>query len=272
MRSGSDSRKMGWRALLADLLDQPVALPGACAAMLSNLDLYVSDELDGVDVRSRHPDLWAHLQNCSECRAEYLDLRDLLSAELRGEIPEIVAGGLELPAQRRELADAWEVAVEQVQGRREPALLFIFGPGYLWQSLRSSLHRRPASGTRAEESSLTGATPAGDILLVSYLDETPGGEISVELRARLEKSGDQALLVAQVVGEFTFTRGATDVGRTTMAGRDRAGWPGYPGTGSFGRAGPDPDCAWWLYLAPHTIAKAVPVSAGGHLRKQRPSA
>jgi hypothetical protein len=236
MNQEQNSRNAGWRVLLGDLLDQPASLPESCAAVLTSLDLYVSDELEGVDVRARHPAFWAHLQGCSECRAEYLELRDLLQAESDGAVAAFAAGGLESPSQSPGPVDVWRLAIEPIAGRREPALQFIFAPVYLRQSLRgdSGAYRaRAVPRSRVYESPLSGEDDReGGVLLLSYLGDTPGGEMIVTLRAQPEEAGELALLLLQVVGDFSLR-----LAQLMWAGQR---WQAEIGPDGYARLGPVP--------------------------------
>lgn len=68
------------------MLDALRSPRGECDAVIAQLDLFVHDELRGVDVYTRHPRAWQHLQVCSDCRAEHDTLLELLIAEARGEL------------------------------------------------------------------------------------------------------------------------------------------------------------------------------------------
>jgi len=140
--------------------------------MQAKLDLYVSDELDGINVHGRHPDVWSHLQLCPLCRQEHDSLIDLLTAEARGELTALPPRA---PMVRASAEPPWRVFFE-TEGRARPELLFVFAPVYLRQSLRPA---HVAKGLRIAE-----PRPSLDSLLVSYLDDTPAGEVMVQLSAR----------------------------------------------------------------------------------------
>jgi hypothetical protein len=57
--------------------------------MMQHLDLFVHDELTGLDVRSRHPRMWQHLQVCTGCRAEHDSLLEMLVAEAAGKLEDL---------------------------------------------------------------------------------------------------------------------------------------------------------------------------------------
>lgn len=50
------------------------------------LDIVVGDQLDGFEPADRYPVIWAHLQECALCRAEYESLYDLLRRERAGDL------------------------------------------------------------------------------------------------------------------------------------------------------------------------------------------
>ncbi len=79
----------GMRSLWSDLSESS-DLPGdESGDMLENLDLFVSDELDGVDVRLRHPSVWRHLQVCAVCREVHDELLDLMVAMGQSDLLEL---------------------------------------------------------------------------------------------------------------------------------------------------------------------------------------
>lgn len=162
----------GLRALLEDLREPAPAPDDECVRMLEHLDLFVSDELDGVDVRARHPAMWRHLQVCAACRTEHNEFFDLLAAEMRGEL--LPAPARPAPPPAVEQSQPWRVAFEPQGAEQRPTLLFVFARSYLGQSLRPAA----AAGNRA-------TAPAGhDRLLLSYLGELAGGEVLVQIYAR----------------------------------------------------------------------------------------
>ena len=97
-----------------------------------HLDLFVSDELDGVDVRLRHPRMWQHLQLCADCRADHDRLLGMLAAEIEGRLPALPPR----PAPLQQHAEPWRLEIVPTAGRSRPVLQFIFAPAYLRQSLR----------------------------------------------------------------------------------------------------------------------------------------
>ena len=86
MTQSFDSTAAGLRALLQDRRAAPWSPRGECDAVIAQLDLFVHDELRGVDVCARHPRAWQHLQVCVDCRAEHDMLLELLLAEARAEL------------------------------------------------------------------------------------------------------------------------------------------------------------------------------------------
>jgi hypothetical protein len=211
MRNGWNSEEAGWRALLNDLADEPASQPIACQRLSRNLDLYVSDELDGSDVQSRYPDLWAHLQNCARCRAAYVDLRDVLSAEAEGQIV------TELPPRTSGLLPPglpWQLWAQADAPDASPAVLFVFARTYLAGSLRAT-----AAPQAAQRRRLPGYAPPedqGDTLLLSYIGRAAAGELIVHLYARPDASTPLSrLLIVQTVSEFTLRHASVSWGRHT---------------------------------------------------------
>jgi hypothetical protein len=159
------------RALLADLAgDTSLALEQECAVMQMNLDLFVSDELDGADVRLRHPHLWRHLQVCETCREDHDRLLDMLSAEAEGRLAQLPPRPA-VPLVGR--VEPWRVEIVPAPGRERPTLQFVFAPSYLRQSLRPAA----VAGVRGASD-----LPA-DRLLLSYLAAPAEDEVMVQLYA-----------------------------------------------------------------------------------------
>lgn len=170
-----DPVRAGLRALLSDIASHKAQTARECEMTQGTLDLYVSDELDGLDARARHPDLWRHLQGCPGCRAEHDSLLALLTAEAQGELPALPPrpAAVAAPAQA-----PWQVRFPVGQTPAAPALTFVFAPAYLRQSLR------PASAGQGARLAPGRMASPGDALLLSYLGETSLGETLVQLYAR----------------------------------------------------------------------------------------
>ena len=167
-----DPMHAGLRALLDDLLDGAAAANDECDAMRRNLDLYVHDELEGRDAAGRQPALSSHLQTCADCREQHDMLLSLLTAEARGELTPLPPRPAIAPVPS---LPPWKVVVEPGPSER-PALVFVFLPTYLRDSLRRN---RVAEGWRTAP-----GQPASETLLLSYLGETPAGEALVQIYAR----------------------------------------------------------------------------------------
>lgn len=171
-----DRETAALRALLADLAPPaPSPRDEGCETAQMHLDLFVSDELDGVDVRLRHPRMWQHLQLCADCRADHDRLLGMLAAEIEGRLPALPPR----PAPPQQPAEPWRLEIVPAAGRSRPVLQFIFAPAYLRQSLRPV----SAAGLRAADD------PRADRLLLSYLGApaaVPGttAEVMVQLYAQ----------------------------------------------------------------------------------------
>lgn len=190
--TGEDRVKAGLRALLSDLAAHEPQIGRECKMAQDKLDLYVSDELDGLDARIRHPDVWRHLQVCESCRAEHDDLLDLLMAEAQGQLAPLPPrrAAAVVPAQA-----PWQVHVVAAQAPARPTLTFVFAPAYLRQSLRPAA---AAQGMRIAEP----GPIYGDALILSYLGDTPAGETMVQLYARREVGvPEHCLLTVVAVAE-----------------------------------------------------------------------
>lgn len=160
------------RALLEDVAP-PAPLPRAeeCDMTQMHLDLFVSDELDGVDVRARHPQMWQHLQGCAACREDHDRLFALLAAEIEGRLPSLPPR----PAASSAPSETpWRLEILPAAGRKWPSLQFIFTPAYLQRSLRPAA----ATGLRAADDLAAGR------LLLSYLGAPTAGEVMVQLYAQ----------------------------------------------------------------------------------------
>jgi hypothetical protein len=180
-----DRETAALRALLADLAPPaPSPRDEGCETFQMHLDLFVSDELDGVDVRLRHPRMWQHLQLCADCRADHDRLLGMLAAEIEGRLPVLPPRPVTPP--RRE--ERWRLAVVPAAGRPRPALQFIFAPAYLRQSLRPAT----AAGLRAADD------PRADRLLLSYLGAPAEAEVMVQLYAQPEARDPQTGRVERV--------------------------------------------------------------------------
>jgi hypothetical protein len=184
-----DRETAALRALLADLAPPaPSPRDEECETAQMHLDLFVSDELDGVDVRLRHPRLWQHLQLCADCRVDHDRLFGMLAAEIEGRLPALPPRlAPSLPA------EPWRLEIVPAPGRPRPALQFIFAPAYLRQSLRPAA----AAGLRAADD------PRADRLLLSYLGApgvVPGTitEVMVQLYAQPETCDPQTGRVERI--------------------------------------------------------------------------
>lgn len=180
----------GLAALWDDLRATPPAkLAAECENARMNLDLFVSDELDGADVRVRHPRIFGHLQVCGECRAAHDSLFDLLSAEAQGVLADLPPRPV---FNSKSATETWRLQFLPATDQARPALLFVFAPSYLRQSLQplSAAGRRSVVGM------------AADRLLLSHTGETPAGEVIVQLYARPDAADPTVLRLALVaVGE-----------------------------------------------------------------------
>ncbi len=70
-----------------DFVSSEQDMPLDCAACQNNLDLYLTAESNGDDVKFLYPTVWRHLQTCRDCVQVYLHLKELL-----------IVGPNELPA------------------------------------------------------------------------------------------------------------------------------------------------------------------------------
>ena len=71
-----------------------------CEVVQNLLDIYVAEELEGREVRQSYPDVWQHLQTCSNCQPDYEALIDAL----RHVDQEIVKPVMVLPSKSTEPA------------------------------------------------------------------------------------------------------------------------------------------------------------------------
>lgn len=58
-----------------------------CDAFEQQIPAYVECELDGLDARTEFPALAEHLALCPDCFQVYMDLRDILELDQKGELP-----------------------------------------------------------------------------------------------------------------------------------------------------------------------------------------
>ena len=183
-----DRESAGLRALIRDLSgQQPTQIAEECRQVQSNLDLYVSDELDSVDVRLRHPHMWEHLQVCADCRDAHDSLLDMLSAEIDGRLAA-------LPPRPPEMNDlharSWQLRTVSTSDGALPAMLFLFAPSYLRQSLK------PVAGVSRSAGGVV------DRLLLSYMGDEPDREVVVQLYVRPDPVNPNSLhLTLAAVGE-----------------------------------------------------------------------
>lgn len=184
----TDRERSALRSLMADLVDGASSADQACDAVRERLDLYVGDELDGRDARARQPHIWSHLLSCAACRAEHDSLLELLTAEAEGRLRPLPGRSVPVP---KPVTDPWQVWFQPPEGGARPALVFVFAPAYLRRSLR------PAAATAGQR--LAENQPAAwDTLLLSYLGDTPAGEMMVQLYARRD-AADPSSCVLTVV-------------------------------------------------------------------------
>jgi hypothetical protein len=109
----------------------PVEREPGCTDVRPLVELYVSDEMEGRDVRCEHPLIWQHLQDCLGCREEYELLYDVLTREKRGQlaVPEMPASW-HLPFQQtRERGSPW--TVDLARGKQFFRLTFALASWYI---------------------------------------------------------------------------------------------------------------------------------------------
>ncbi|MCX6028744.1 MAG: hypothetical protein NT169_05510 [Chloroflexi bacterium] len=153
--------------------------------MIQHLDLFVHDELTGLDVRSRHPRAWQHMQVCTDCRAEHDSLLEMLAAEAAGKLEALPPLRI---ATSPPSAAPWRVVIEATPILSRPVLLFVFSPAYLQRSLQAL--GTSAAGRRVPE------PPRRDTLLLSYLGDPGTGEVTVRVYARLLPGDDARYTLA----------------------------------------------------------------------------
>jgi len=153
--------------LLRDLLQAGAEAADVilCEDCMNQLDLFVSDELNGLDVRQQHPNLWAHLQMCESCRQEYEQLRDLLTRERQGDLES--PPPFELPRlpflAPQPVTLPWYSVVDRSGEGAHLSLQFPFAPAYLQHSLMADW---PTSARRG----LAEATPEPILLLADVVE------------------------------------------------------------------------------------------------------
>ncbi len=165
----------GILTLLGDLRRELPERDARCRATADKLDLYVSDELDGIDVKLRHPSVWEHLKGCGSCRREYDSLLELLVAEMASELPELPEGHEALSA-NESMLEPWRVTIRSASGSDAGNLVFVFSPAYLEQSLFPA--SRSASSYRGSAQPVSGTA-----LLASFDSDTPLGEVIIDVEA-----------------------------------------------------------------------------------------
>lgn len=187
-----DRETAALRALLKDVAPPtPTSRAAECEMFQTHLDLFVSDELDGVDVHVRHPQMWRHLQVCAACREDHDRLLAMLVAKIEGRLPALPPRSVAPPLAS---AEPWRLELAPAAGRAQPTLQFIFAPAYLRQSLQGAA----AIGRRAADDA------AASRLLLSYLGAPVAGEVMVQLYARPEPqpaSTDEFTLALIAAGE-----------------------------------------------------------------------
>ncbi|MDH7486978.1 MAG: hypothetical protein QHJ81_11965 [Anaerolineae bacterium] len=191
--------------LLYDLLDHDRAEEdeaALCADCGSRLDLLVSDELDGLDVRRLHPDLWAHLQVCERCREEYDHLRTLLILEREGGL--VYLPPIELPRlpflPPEPEVPPWRV--DRSEQGDSLSLQFLFAPAYLQHSL---IVDYPAPAHRGV--ALADAAP---ILLLTDIAEVHGQQVVVLATAQRSSEDVHAFnLDVAMVTELALAKAPT---------------------------------------------------------------
>jgi len=168
--------------LLRDILEAGTGADAVvlCEDCMNRLDLFVSDELDGLDVRRQHPYLWAHLQACESCRQEYEQLRDLLTRELRGDLLSPPPHELpRLPFLSPKAVPIWQANVveEGVGEEYRLCMCFRFDLAYLQQSLIARQYapaRRGVARAASEEPTL----------LLADVVNIRGHKVAVQAHAR----------------------------------------------------------------------------------------
>ncbi|MDH7487114.1 MAG: hypothetical protein QHJ81_12665 [Anaerolineae bacterium] len=191
--------------LLDDLFDNDQAEEdnaALCADCMSRLDLFVSDELDGLDVRRLHPELWEHLQACERCREEYDHLRTLVILEQEGGLlPPPPTELPRLPFLAPEPAPPpWRV--EQSEQGDHLSLHFFFAPVYLQYSL---IIDYPVPAHRGI--ALAGPTP---ILLLTDIIEVHDQQVVVIATARRSSEDTQTFdLDVAMVTELALAEAPT---------------------------------------------------------------
>lgn len=179
-----------------------------CDACQEMLDVIVSDELHGIDVRARYPLVWAHLEHCAECWQAY----DLVSGSLQPERalvppPAFAPQGTPRlsfvqPRSRPERSQGppWTARLRSRLAGAPFGLAFSFNLDYLRTLLAPPAPLTVRSG---EERSIGASIGAVSHLLLSDAIAIGDQRIAVEVRATRQASRPDGLLVQAVIAGST---------------------------------------------------------------------
>lgn len=73
-----------WAQRFRDLVEAVDEARADCAECLSNLDIYISEELQGNDAPTLYVNMWKHLQGCDDCKRDHDQMLDVLKRERAG--------------------------------------------------------------------------------------------------------------------------------------------------------------------------------------------
>ncbi|HEX8683741.1 MAG TPA: hypothetical protein VF707_15595 [Ardenticatenaceae bacterium] len=204
----------------------------SCTDCEELLDIYVTDELAGREVRGQYPAVWHHLLGCERCGLLYEMLLESLAPE-EGALERLTAGAW--PAA---LVQPWVTRLWEGAKRHHFRLEFTFNPGYL-QTLRAPLPVTLRSATSpahhqhlllhetvqvADEPltvELTGTRPAtrtDELALEVQVQVLEGAPLPRPLRAQLTWGDEERIATLDEQGRATL-------GTVRLASLEKEGHP-----------------------------------------------
>lgn len=169
-----------------------------CREVQEVLDVYLSDELKGHDVRLAYPEVWQHIQTCANCQYEHDTLLDALSERDREDVPDFTPVPRPLSfLQPKDDHARWISSLTSRLAGASFGLHILLNPDFLRKKLGFGSPLQTA-GTRRSEIPEISSEPRA--LLIDHMP-FDGQRLTAEIAvARAENQTDLLTLLATLTG------------------------------------------------------------------------
>lgn len=170
-----------------------------CHEVQSVLDVYISDELKGRDVRAEHLEIWQHILTCASCRREYEVLAAALSVDDVEAVPDFTPALRPLSfLQPRGDPARWNSRIRSRLMGASFGFHILLNPDFLKSKFASGLPRQSAETYRSDAFQ----APAESSPLVVDNVSFDGQRLNVEIDvARSGERPDRITLLADLTGD-----------------------------------------------------------------------